>query len=259
MSDSVASRYADAVARIQARRRIRLSGLPLTSSEANKKIIENHKTKTLESTLLQDRENSNFVTASNSSSSVAATKSLEGGAQDSLKKCPVEFPPSTHFNVVDVQLMETIKEHQNLISIVTTGADMLLIVSSLDELTGVEPARRTAVHCTPDLQKLVWRNLEGQDTGKMSFVNIEDITALVCIFAEDLENTFLPKTAPILRVMVRGADKCYDFVCSDESMRKEWARGLSLAYGLQTCPISKTNQIVATMEEGESKQENLFS
>ena len=43
MSDSVASRYADAVARIQARRRIRLSGLPLTSSEANKKIIENHK------------------------------------------------------------------------------------------------------------------------------------------------------------------------------------------------------------------------
>ena len=189
MSDSVASRYADAVARIQARRRMRLSGLPVSSTEASRSVVENSK--------------SEFVTGiAKRSPSVTSTKSLtnkvlvstgkEACSQGSLEKFPVEFPPSTHFNLVDVQLMETIKEHQKLISRLTNGADMLLIVSSVDETTEIEIARRTSVYCTPDLQKLAWRTLEGPDTGKVSYINIEDMATIVCIFAEDIENKFCP-------------------------------------------------------------------
>ena len=152
--------------------------------------------------------------------------------------------------------METIKEHQKLISRLTNGADMLLIVSSVDETTEIEIARRTSVYCTPDLQKLAWKTLEGPDTGKVSYINIEDMATIVCIFAEDIENKFLPDSAPILRVMIRGEHKCYDFVCSDESMRTIWVRGLSLAYGLQTCPVS--HGAVVEQNRSERKEDSLF-
>ena len=116
MSDSVASRYADAVARIQARRRMRLSGLPLSSNEANKEVIENHKLKILESSKNVNRSGIQMSSNSRSLHDAGPKSAAKGGSSsDSLRKCPVEFPPSTHFYLVDVQLMETIKEHQKSI------------------------------------------------------------------------------------------------------------------------------------------------
>ena len=64
----------------------------------------------------------------------------------------------------------------------------------------------------------------------------------------------MPDSAPILRVMIRGEHQCYDFVCSDESMRTIWVRGLSLAYGLHTCPVTKDG---VEQDRSEKKEESL--
>ena len=256
MNDSVASRYADAVARIQARRRMRVSGLPVATIEASGNILESQKSNFVDrnAKIGPSVPSNKFVPRK-----VFVSTAKEACSQDSLEKFPVVFPPSSHFNLVDVQLMKTIEEHQKLISTLTTGADMLLIVSSVEETVELEIARRTSVYCTPNLQKLAWKTLEGPDAGKVSYVNIEDMATIVCIFAKDVENKFLPDSAPILRVMIRGEHQCYDFVCSDETIRQIWVRGLSLAYGLQTCPVTKlTDGAVMGQGESEKKKDNLF-
>ena len=80
MSDSVASRYADAVARIQARRRMRLSGLPVSSTEASRSVVENSK--------------SEFVTGiAKRSPSVTSTKSLTNKVLVSTGKEVSTFHP----------------------------------------------------------------------------------------------------------------------------------------------------------------------
>jgi len=245
--ESIGSRYSDAVSRIQARRRMRTQGVSELFVDADN----------LPSSTPKVSKTSDIVLSTPVSNEEDALQDTESTYQTAplskmrFRKHPITFV-SSNTTTTDSRLNHLISEHQRIISLITHGVEMLVVSTSLNapaNETGIpDTAVRILMFVTPDLQTLVWQRLTGKEG--MKSIPIQDIAALACIEADSLENTFLPPQAPVLRVMVRGQEICHDFVCSDNDTRLNWARGLSLAYGLQTCPV-------VNVEEGKRRSEML--
>ena len=275
MSKTLSERYSDAVARIHARRRLKISTttnnnlnyiLKHNSNITSDNVDNNNKKKKNGEITNNNKEDQTFkivafeIGMGNISENPQPSKYNDKDNNNKTSpviKSPLEFPNNNNINNIihndgDIELANTIRQHQELLSLITSGSEMLVKVSPLNEEEDVDndnngskeslkinqllqnTAVRASVYCTPDLRTLVWEKIE---IPGVNSIPISEIAAIVCIYANDLDNTFLPKEAPILRVMIRGESNAYDFVCSDIDVRLAWARGLSLAYGMQTCPI----------------------
>jgi hypothetical protein len=259
MSKSLSERYSDAVARIHARRRLKLNDILTQENSGNIDDINdvNSKPGLAETTKSKNIKIVAFQSISNNSEEMAERQSNNNtisryGAKrnvtdnkKNIEKAPLQFPANDSLESdKDTELANIIRTHQHLLSLITSGAEMLVNICPLHEdtensneivnnlLSGT--AVRASVYCTPDLKTLVWEKIEMPGVNS---IPISEIAAIACIYAKDLNSTFLPNEAPILRVMVRGENNAYDFVCSDLDVRLSWAQGLSLAYGLQTCPV----------------------
>ena len=266
MSKSLSERYSDAVARIHARRRLKLNDILTQENSGNSDGIKDvnsepglaktKKSKNINIVAFQSINKNSEEMAERQSSTNSINKYVDETNvtnntmnKKNIVKAPLQFPANDLLeNDKDTELANVIRTHQRLLSLITSGAEMLVNISSLNEDTensnesvnNLLPgtAVRASVYCTPDLKTLVWEKIEMPGVNS---IPISEIAAIACIYANDLDNTFLPKEAPILRVMVRGENNAYDFVCSDIDVRLSWAQGLSLAYGLQTCPIVSWN------------------